>query len=269
MDAILEGLQALEGVLAVVAIDPSGQIVGYRAHAVYDVALLQQVCRGIASAMDSVQLLHDDWDSASTTFSDGRLLIRNLGGAGPRPKGSLLALLVIADARLNASFAGVAIRVAVAKLKALSAKGTPAAPGQPLAPSLHASSPVTSSPNFGHSSGAVTAAVALSSPHAVAGRVEVAGSGLSWSGLGGSSAMAASGVAVSDAVSAAYLTLCTKALAKCVGPMAKAFVKEAIRKLWPNRPFSRELGPVLVLELERHIEDKDDLLQFRATMKSV
>ena len=80
--------------------------------------------------------------------------------------------------------------------------------------------------------------------------------------------MAASGVAVSDPASAAFLTTCTKALARSVGPMAKAFVKDAIRKLWPGRAFSLELGPTLVLELERHIEDATDRNSFRKAVAS-
>jgi hypothetical protein len=100
-------------------------------------------------------------------------------------------------------------------------------------------------------------------------RPEVAGSGLSWSGLGGSTAMTASGVPVADVNSATYLTGCTKALARSVGPMAGTFVKEAIRRLWPTTPFSREMGHTLLRELERHIDDGAELKDFRTAVRSL
>jgi hypothetical protein len=255
MDSILQAIQELEGVLGAVAIGASGQVMGYRAHSVYDAALIEHVAGVVAKAVDSIQLLHDDWEGLTASFADGRLLIRNLALGGAPSKNGLRALAVIADGRLNASFAGVAIRVAVTKLKALDAMRV-------SSPTLNPA--VAAAPMF-----PVTAAQSMSTPAVRASAPEIAASGLSWSGLGGSSGTSASGVTVSDPASAAYLTGCTKALARSVGPMAKAFVKEAIRKMWPNRPFSRDFGPALAAELERHIEDKADLAQFRGVVRSL
>jgi hypothetical protein len=261
MESILQGLQDLDGVLGVIAVGPTGQVVGYRSHAVYDAVLLQQVSTVIATAIDSVQLLQEDWETVTANYADGRIIIRNLATSGAGPRNGLKALAVIADGRLNLSFAGVAIRVAVTKLKALTVvpNGPPSGLGQPPPPvSAHTmSSPIAAPPSSAH-------AASTAAP-----RAEIAGSGLSWSGLGGSSAMAASGVAVADAASAAYLTGCTKALARSVGPMAKTFVKEAIRRMWPGRAFSRDLGAALAVELERHIEDRADLTEFRKAVKGL
>jgi hypothetical protein len=82
--------------------------------------------------------------------------------------------------------------------------------------------------------------------------------------------LSASGVAVADQASSVVLTACTKALARSAGPMAKLFVKEAVRKLCQGRPFSRDQLPALVAELEKQIEDAADAADFqRAMLKSL
>ena len=263
MEAILQGIQSVDGVLGTVAIGAAGQVVAYRASPVYDAGMVEQLGAAVAIALDSLQLAQEDWDSVTANYADGRLLLRNLmiNGA-PSPSG-LRALAVIADSRLNLSFAGVAIRVAVAKLKAASnLQAQP--PSGSMQAALSASSATLAYSNSALNNSPVPAtngfALAQSSPSLP---TSVASSGLSWSGVSGASSMAASGVSVTDAASAAFLTTCTKALARSVGPMAKAFVKDAIRKLWPGRAFSLDLAPTLVLELERHIEDPVDRSKFR------
>ena len=67
----------------------------------------------------------------------------------------------------------------------------------------------------------------------------------SGSGVGGSD------IAVADGPSSTYLSACTKALAASVGPMAKVFVKEAVRRVCGERPFSRADGPALVAQAMR------------------
>jgi hypothetical protein len=80
--------------------------------------------------------------------------------------------------------------------------------------------------------------------------------------------MTGSGVSVADAASSAALSACTKCLAKAVGPMAKVFVKEAVRKVAPGQPFAKAMLPDLMVELEKNIEDRDDAREFRkAVMK--
>ena len=118
MDAILQSLHEVEGVQATLVVDCEGQLLAHRAHAVYDHGLLQEVGRTVVNAIDSLQLVHDDWELVSAGFADGKLLIRNLNAARA---GQAAALAVVADSRLNPSFAGVAIRVAASRLR----NGTP------------------------------------------------------------------------------------------------------------------------------------------------
>jgi hypothetical protein len=267
MEAILQGIESLEGVLGAVAIGASGQVLAYRASPVYDLGMIERLAVAAVTAIDSLQLAQEDWDSVTANFSDGRLLLRNLTTNGVTPPSGVRALAVIADARLNLSFAGVAIRVAVSKLKA-------ASPG--VAPGLSASSPGQfSGSSMALGASALSASplsssqtLAASSPGFGSSQPDLASTGLSWSGMSGSSSMAASGVSVADAASAAFLTTVTKALARSVGPMAKAFVKDAIRKLWPGRAFSIDFGPALITELERQIEDPADRAEFRKAVKA-
>src|ERR1019366_6741096 len=240
MDAILKTLSDLEGVNGAVVTDARGQVVAYRAHAVYDLPLLQQVGHATVTAIDSIKLLHEDWESISAQFSEGKLLIRNIA----RGKGPEYTLSVIADARLNVSFAGVAIRVAVGKLKTVLEAEAAAPLGMAGRPPLAAPSGRGSSPD------GVT-------------------NGLSWSECGGSSGMSASGMNGVDAASSVVLAGCTKALARSVGPMAKRYVKEAVSMLWPDRPFSRDQLPVLVAELEKYLANPEDASQFRKTVAKI
>ena len=250
MDKIFQSLHDLEGVNGTLITDASGSVLAFNAHSMYDAAVLQQVSRAVANALDSVKLVQEEWEAVTAQFTEGRLLLRNLGVRG-KPQ---LTLCVIADARLNPSFASVAVRVAVGKLKAL------------LESNGYSFSGLSASAR-GSSAGARSSAqmpVAQSS----ALPAEVASSGLSWSGLGNASSMSASGVAVADAESAAALTQCTKALAKSVGPIAKIFVKDAVRRVFPDRPFSKDQTKRLLAELAKHIDNPNDAAQFQRTVLS-
>lgn len=263
MENILQSLHQLEGVHGAIIVDSSGRLIAHRSHSMYDENLQQQVARVISSAIDSVKLIHEDWDAITAQFSDGKLLIRNLSGGGNSPS---YTLALIADARLNPSFAGVAIRVAIGKLKPLLASGTNTATlnasqltsgvgvavSAPSPTVLAASAPVAPRP----------ASTGFTQKQPVA---EVATSGLSWSGFG-SSAASGSGVEVADPASSAVLTSCTKALARHVGPMAKLFVKEAVKKLFQGRPFSKNDAVTLVAEIAKHIDDANDAAQFQKTL---
>jgi predicted regulator of Ras-like GTPase activity (Roadblock/LC7/MglB family) len=224
MQDILQGLFELEGVRGSFVFSQAGKIILSKAHAIYDDALLNEVSRSVVKAIDSLILHHPDWEETTAHFAEGKLLIRNLGGK---------ALLgVIADGSLNPSFANVAIRVAVGKLKAKIASG-----------GLEEQS---------------ATAVSQSQP---AARSAVSSSGLSWSGMG--SSQVGSNISVADKASSAFLTSCASALAKSVGPMAKVFVKEAVRKVVPNGPFSRDHIPQLLTQLESHISDPEERAEFR------
>jgi predicted regulator of Ras-like GTPase activity (Roadblock/LC7/MglB family) len=266
MKRILEGLHTVEGVQGSLVVDGNGQILAYQAHALYDLSLLEQVSQTIVSTVDAVRLLHDEWDSLSASFSDGNLVLRNLkpGGAAA---GRTVVLALIADARLNASFAGVAIRVATTKLKSLlespnsvSNLGVSQLPSSTLTGGMATPPPGgTLSPHARSTAGAASAPAS-----------DLANSGLSWSGLG--SSLSASGrsseVSVADQESSTFLTACTKTLATSVGPMAKVFVKDAVRKLCPDRPFSRAQADGLISILRSHIDDPEESAQFQKKMRA-
>lgn len=259
METILKGLRDLEGVNGAFLADSSGQIYAYNAESIYDAKLLGQVSKSIATAIDSVKLLQDDWDTITAQFSDGRLVLRSVP-AGTRKGAAPLTLALIADSRLNPSFATVAVRVALGRIKTLADENAlaPLAATSGAAPVRNVSAAVESNasvPVMKQSHSTVTP--------------EVATSGLSWSGFGGSSSMAGSGVSVADAASSAVLSACTKCLAKAVGPMAKVFVKEAVRKVAPGQPFAKAMLPELVVELEKNIEDRDDAREFRKAMTKI
>jgi predicted regulator of Ras-like GTPase activity (Roadblock/LC7/MglB family) len=260
MKRILESLHSVEGVQGSLVVDGTGQILAYQAHAVYDVSLLEQVSQTIVGTVDAVRLLHEDWDSLSASFSEGNLILRNLkpGGAAA---GTTVVLGLIADNRLNASFAGVAIRVATAKLKSLLES-----------PNANATSGIAHTVSTisagGPPSGTLPPPLGRSNPGIVnAPAPDLGSSGVSWSGLG-SSLGASSEIAVADPRTSAFLTACTKALASCIGPMAKIFVKEGVRQLCPDRPFSRAQGDALISLLRAHIEDPTESAEFQKKMRA-
>jgi len=245
MDTILKSLQELEGVHGAIVVDSGGQLIAHRAHNMYDTNLLQQVSRAIVTAIDAVKLSQEDWESITANFTEGKLLIRSLA---PGANGVAFNLALIADSRLNPSFATVAIRVAINKLKAALKTGA--------GPSVHGvvepKSAVMPKPAAGGQSFAQVRAPLT----------DIASSGLSWSGFSDPSA-SASAIAVADPESSALLTACTKALAKNVGPMAKLFVKEAVRKVCPDRPFSRDKLEALLAELVKNIEKPAAAMEFQ------
>ena len=44
-------------------------------------------------------------------------------------------------------------------------------------------------------------------------------------------------------------------------------MKEAVKKFWPDRPFSRDFGDALVNELVKHITKPAAVDEFRANVK--
>jgi predicted regulator of Ras-like GTPase activity (Roadblock/LC7/MglB family) len=246
MDAILQGLQELEGVHGAIVVDSGGHLVAHRAHNMYDVGLLQQVGRAIVTAIDAVKLSQEDWESITANFTEGKLLIRSLAAGDG---GVAFNLALIADSRLNPSFATVAIRVAMTKLKAALRTGGGSSIVEPNPASM--SRPGASAQSFSQLKAPVT---------------EIASSGLSWSGFGDPSA-SGSGIAVADPASSALLTTCTKTLAKSVGPMAKLFVKEAVRKVCPDRPFSRDRLDAVLAEIVKNIEKPAAAAEFQKAIQ--
>jgi hypothetical protein len=239
MEAILQTLMDLPGVTAAMVFDNAGQLLGHRGHSIYDRALCEQVSGALVRAIDAVQLQQEDWETISAQFQDGKLLLRKVGAAG----GRVQVLAVVADGTLNPSFATVAIRVAAGKLKKL-LEGSPGA---------------GSSPHLGSHPGG-------SQPPSDS-RPVLANSGLSWSKTGGStSSIGLSKVQVSDAAAGAFLGRVVKALAHAVGPIAKVYVEEAVRRLSPEGAFSMAMAPGLVEELAGQIEDAADRRDFKAAV---
>jgi predicted regulator of Ras-like GTPase activity (Roadblock/LC7/MglB family) len=250
LEPILQGLREVEGVQGAMIVDHTAAVVAHRAHAIYDLAVLQQVARSVVNSIDSVQLIQDDWDMLTAHFGEGKLLLRSLRTipAAARPRRFILA--VIADATLNVAFLGVALRVAAAKLVA-ELEAAPA--GVPVG-----SAPVSLASG---STGKL--------PTIEPARPELAKNGLTWSGVSSGSGVGSSDVGVADTASSTFLSACTKALAASVGPMAKVFVKEAVRKVCGERPFSRADGPALLAQLATTIEDSDDRVMFQRATRAL
>jgi predicted regulator of Ras-like GTPase activity (Roadblock/LC7/MglB family) len=248
METILQGVLEVGGVTAAMVLDAGGRIVGHRGRAVYDRATCEQVGGTLVKAIESIQLQQEDWESITAQYADGKILLRKLGAAAA---GRRHVLAVLAEPTLNASFATVAIRVAANKLNAALEAG-PAHLGASQVP------------------GGPAGSVAQPVPQPAESKPVLASSGLSWSktpGLGGSSVAAVSGVTVSDAASSAFLTRCSKELARHVGPMSKVYVQEAVRRVSADAPFSLALQGALVADLAGQIEDAADRAQFRKALE--
>jgi predicted regulator of Ras-like GTPase activity (Roadblock/LC7/MglB family) len=254
LEPILQSLRDVVGVQGAMIVDQSAVVIAYRAHAVYDLPVLQQVARSVINSVDSVQLIQDDWDVLTAHYGEGKLLLRNLRAGGARPRRYVLA--VVADQTLNVAFLGVALRVAGAKLVAALEAGPE--PGPASTPSLVA-------PAAG--SGGRASMVEATRPS------EVAKTGLSWSGVSSGSrvgsSVISSEVSVVDAASSAFLTACTRALAANIGPLAKMLVKEAVRKVCGDRPFSRADGPALLAQVAASIENSDDRATFQRATRAL
>jgi hypothetical protein len=259
MKTILNGLRELAGVHGTMVSNAAGQLLAYDSAAIYDADLLGTVARSIARAIESVRLTQDDWTQINSQFTEGKLLIRKLPeGQDNHSHGIFLS--VVADNQLNPSFAMIALRVAVGKLQKLAETGA-LANLEPIAP-IAASTSVAATA-VERSGGTVQTAAASALSGRVPRTAEIARAGLSWSGLSSGSNLSGSGVAVVDEASAQLLTVCTKTLARSAGPMAKVFVKEAVRRVCADRPFSRDLAHALIAELARSISDPVEAAKFR------
>lgn len=259
MEASLQSLLEQAGVNAAMVLDGSGRLVAQRGRAVYDRALCEQVAAPLARAVDSIQLQHEDWEQAVARFADGTILLRNLGEVAGVPH----ALAVVADAALSPAFAAVALRVAANKVRRALEGG-----GSGSRPSLSGSQVGAVPAAGGQASGSQvgppvpgpSGSQALPPPAAGAGsRPVLASSGLSWSRTFGSGMGAA---LAADPATSAWLGKVARELARAVGPMAKLFVEEAIRRVSPDMPFGLAQGRALVEDLAQQIEDPDERAAF-------
>ncbi|HET7506209.1 MAG TPA: hypothetical protein VFK02_34555, partial [Kofleriaceae bacterium] len=77
LESILQGLREVDGVQGAMVVDHTAVVVAHRAHAIYDLGVLQQVARSVVNSIDSVQLIQDDWDMLTAHFGEGKLLLRS------------------------------------------------------------------------------------------------------------------------------------------------------------------------------------------------
>lgn len=250
LDSILQSLREVAGVQGAMVVDRAATLVAHHAHAIYDNSVLQQVARSVGTTVDSVQLIQDDWEVLTAHFGEGKLVLRNVKTTGAKPR--RLVLAVICDATLNVAFLGVALRVAAAKL----ASTFDAVP-TPVAASASAPAPVPAP---------APAATSSRIPLPEQSRVELARTGVGWSGSGSLPGTDGSGVDAADAASSAFLSACSHALTTSLGPIARVFMRDAVRKLCNGRPFARADGPTLIAELAAMIDKPQDRATFqRAT----
>jgi len=250
VEDILQGVLGLSGVSAAIVFDATGRLVDCRGRAIYDRSLCGQVSGTLAKAVDTVRLQQDAWESIWASFADGKLLLQNL--AEPSARGHVLA--VVADSTLNASFATVAIRVATNKLKRAIADGTfgqgPEDPPRaaPSGPGASSVAPAGAPPPGAGSQTPASDSKVL------------ANTGVSWSKS--SSSVGLSRVAAANPASSAFLGRCAKQLARHVGPIAKVYVEESVRRVSPDAPFALSAAAALVNDLAAQIEDPADRAEF-------
>lgn len=269
LEPILHSLREVEGVHGALVVDDEAAVLAYRTHAIFDdVGVLHQVARSVLTAVESLQLVQDDWDVLTAQFGEGKLLLRSLRTAQSRR----YILTVIADANLNVAFLGVALRVAsqklVLELEAM-ANGTSQSGPIPVA--------FATTPTRTEQSSRTDRA---SRPDLSRTDMSRAGQSGSWPASSGTGLrtgpIATVGmptgtgeVGVLDSASLSFLSAATKALAASVGPMAKVFVKEAVRKVCGERPFSREDGPAILAYLATTIDDTDDRASFQRATRAL
>jgi predicted regulator of Ras-like GTPase activity (Roadblock/LC7/MglB family) len=249
LEPILQSLRDVAGVQGAMVVDATANIVAHRSHTVYDLPVLQQVARSVLNATDAVQLIQDDWETLTTHFRDGKLVLRSLRTAGAGARRYTLA--VIADSGLNLAFLGVALRVAAVKLvAALDAAPEPAAVPPPI-------------PHGRTDRVAVAAA-----------RPDMAGSSLVWSGISGRSGVSATGIGaagipVADVASSTFLTAAVKAFTVAIGPVAGVLVKETLRTICGERPFARSDGGQLLTQLAAKITAAEARAKFQRATQSL
>ena len=248
LEPILQSLREVDGVQGAMIVDASATVVAHRAHTIYDLPVLQGVARAVIHAVESLQLIEDDWDLMAVHFGDGKLLLRCLRTSGTKPRRHVLA--VIADSTLNVAFLGVALRVAATKLVA----------GLEASPPSSTSSAVPEPIAVGG-----TGRIAL----AEASRPDRVKTGLGGTGTTTGSGASGSDIEVADPASSTFLSACARALAASIGPMAKVFVKEAVRKVCGERPFSCADGPALLARLAAGIDDLDDRAAFQRATRTI
>lgn len=243
LEPILEGLRDVGGMHGALVVDHTGAVLAHRAHSIYDLQVLQQAARAIVAATDSVQLIQDDWEVLTTHFSEGKVVLRHLRVAGARPRSYILA--VIADQTINVAFLGVALRVAASKLIAV-LEAAPAAAVQSSAvasPTGSRRSPADSRPDY-----------------AQAGFARSESS---------TSLVNGSDFAAVDAASTAFLSACAHALTASIGPMAKIYIRDAVRKVCGGRAFSRADGPALLSQLYAMLDSPEDRVMFQRATRAL
>lgn len=242
MNIALQSVLEVAGVSAAMVFDSTGRLLCHRGSAIFDRGRCEHLGGIVALAIDAVRLQQEDWDSISAQYAGGKLLLRKLVAGS----GAIHTLAVATNTNLNASFAMAAIQVALNELKKALDEGAASQQGSNRLAS-------TSSP------AAPLPADAISSPND--SRSIPSGSGAGWFSKS-SSSIGLSGIAVAAPSSGAFLARAAKELARHVGPKAKLYVEEAVRRVSPDAPFSLAVAHRLIDDLAGRIADADDRAQF-------
>jgi predicted regulator of Ras-like GTPase activity (Roadblock/LC7/MglB family) len=265
MKKTLDELCGMQGVNGAFLLSEEGALLEFSAPPIYDRELLAQAAATLTRATDSMSVQHNNWETLVAHYDQEKLYV-------VRMEGSILC--VIADGSLNLPFLNVAIKVAKKKLlkrlsgnaSGMDASGAALSGYSSQFSSAYGSQGPVGVPNplnqhAAHGSGFHPA---MERTSGMSGSVFPEGSGMFWSGLGGTG-MQSSAVSVADEASSKLLSKISEALATVVGPMAKVFVKEAVRKICPSAPFNMRDSRLLLAEIEQqHLADPDDLQEFRS-----
>ncbi|MBX2811586.1 MAG: hypothetical protein KTR25_07245 [Myxococcales bacterium] len=254
MRDILNGLRNQPGVQVALVFASGGRLVDFVGNPMYDEELLGEVIGCLNKALESLELVHDQWETIWVGFEDGTILLRSFTTPGAQASEMLLA--VMTDSTANQSFVTVALRVAIQKLRK-----RPALPKAVNKESMPNESWGRTSPVAPFTiESELTRPVGLAD-FSVLHRPQLeSGPSLSWSGGSQNGAL----VVMGDVAARDQLKAITVALARYVGPMAKVFVRETVRAICRDGLFSVDDGERLQHALAERIESPEDRSEFIA-----
>lgn len=269
MQEILNGLLSQEGVYGAVVFEESGDVLGALGSSIYDNELLSDVASDLSQSIDALQLVNPFWEMVEVQFDEGYVFLRLVSEPGGEEARKVLA--VIAHTDVNKSFASVAARVTAQKIKKRLASSGGALTLERTNASM---SGVIPQGNFNgntqnHSLDPIPdpsmSGSWAQSQVSQAANLSMSGS---WVTSTSQAGQAAGGnpkkppITVADAPSKAYLERSVKNLARYVGPMAKVFVKDAVRNICFDRPFSANDFQPLTIALAERIDGQASRSEF-------
>ncbi|MBN2525499.1 MAG: roadblock/LC7 domain-containing protein [Deltaproteobacteria bacterium] len=273
MKRILDELCEMEGINGVFICNDDGDLIEFSSPRDFDAITLSQTATVAARAAETISVQHHTWDCLVAHFAEGKLIFS---------KFSQCLLCAIAEPSSNVAFLNVAIKVARNKIQ------------RKLESSNIAAATMRPNSEFGlggqiYADGAIGTAGSMAAGQAVAahgmystGLIENwtgsdhrmenfdlsdAGSGVMGYGPGEASVSSTS-VRVADNATSNTLNRVAEALAELVGPKAHALVLEAMQKVCPSQPFSKNhLKPLQKTIEKEYIAGWKDLRQFRKSLQ--